>query len=126
MLIWQKDEDGNQKPQMKRDRYGGADWVETQKAVLQDMMLREFGWERFYKGSNPRGNLLLSDYRKEKAAEMAKEEERKLEDIKDKVVTRQATIQAQAEQMFRWIIMRRNVPSVASVSERRTGKSLIP
>ena len=98
-LVWQKDEDGNSKPQMKRDRYGGADWVETQKAVLQDMMLREFGWERFYKGSNPRGNLLLSDYRREKAAEMAKEEERKLEDIKDKVVTRQATIQAQTEQL---------------------------
>lgn len=89
-LVWQKDEDGNPKPQMKRDRYGGADWVETQKAVLQDMMLREFGWERFYKGSNPRGNLLLSDYRREKAAEMAKEEERKLENIKDKVVTGQA------------------------------------
>lgn len=98
-LIWKKDEDGNLKPQMKRDRYGGADWVETQKAILQDMMLKEFGWERFYKGSNPRGNLLLSDYRREKAAEMAKEEERKLEDIKDKVVTGQATIQAQAEQM---------------------------
>lgn len=98
-LVWQKDEDGNPKPQMKRERYGGADWVETQKAVLQDMMLREFGWERFYKGSNQRGNLLLSDYRREKAAEMAKEEERKLEDIKDKVVTRQATIQAQTEQL---------------------------
>lgn len=98
-LVWQKDEDGNLKPQMKRDRYGGADWVETQKAVLQDMMLKEFGWERFYKGSNPRGNLLLSDYRREKAAEMAKEEERKLENIKDKVATGQATIQAQAEQM---------------------------
>lgn len=98
-LVWQKDEDGNLKPQMKRDRYGGADWVETQKAVLQDMMLSEFGWERFYKGSNPRGNLFLSDYRREKAAEMAKEEERKLEDIKDKVATGQATIQAQAEQM---------------------------
>ena len=98
-LIWKKDEDGNLKPQMKRDRYGGADWVETQKVILQDMMLKEFGWERFYKGSNPRGNLLLSDYRREKAAEMAKEEERKLEDIKDKVVTGQATIQAQAEQM---------------------------
>ena len=98
-LVWQKDEDGNLKPQMKRDRYGGADWVETQKAILQDMMLKESGWERFYKGSNPRGNLLLSDYRREKAAEMAKEEERKLEDIKDKVVTGQATIQAQAEQM---------------------------
>lgn len=62
-------------------------------------MLKEFGWERFYKGSNPRGNLTLSDYRREKAAEMAKEEERKLEDIKDKVETGQATIQAQAEQM---------------------------
>ena len=98
-LIWQKGEDGNLKPQMKRDHYGGADWVETQKAVLQDMMLREFGWERFYKGSNLRGNLLLSDCRREKAAEMAKEEERKLEDIKDKVVTGRATIQAQAEQM---------------------------
>lgn len=98
-LIWQKDEDGKLKPQMKRDRYGGADWVETQKAVLQDMMLREFGWERFYKGSNPRGNLLLSDYRREKAAEMAKEEERKLDDIKDKVATGQVTIQAQAEQL---------------------------
>lgn len=98
-LVWQKDEDGNLRPQMKRDRYGGADWVETQKAVLQDMMLKEFGWERFYKGSNPRGNLLLSDYRREKAAEMAKEEERKLENIKDKVATGQATIQAQAEQM---------------------------
>lgn len=41
----------------------------------------------------------MSDYRREKAAEMAKEEERKLEDIKDKVATGQATIQAQAEQM---------------------------
>ena len=98
-LVWQKDEDGNMKPQMKRDRYGGADWVETQKAVLQAMMLNEFGWERFYKGSNSRGNLTLSDYRREKAAEMAKEEERKLEDIKDKVATGQATIQEQVEQM---------------------------
>lgn len=50
-------------------------------------------------GSNPRGNLTLSDYRREKAAEMEKEEERKLEDIKDKVTAGQATIQAQAEQM---------------------------
>lgn len=36
---------------------------------------------------------------RQKAAEMAKEEERKLEDIKDKVATGQATIRAQAEQM---------------------------
>lgn len=65
-LVWQKDEDGNMKPQMKRDRYGGADWVETQKAVLQDMMLKEFGGERFYKGSNLRENLTLSDKRRQR------------------------------------------------------------
>ena len=41
----------------------------------------------------------MSDYRREKAAEIAKEEERKLEDIKNKVATGQATILAQAEQM---------------------------
>lgn len=41
----------------------------------------------------------MSDYRREKAAEMVKEEERKLEDIKDKVTAGQATIQAQVEQM---------------------------
>lgn len=41
----------------------------------------------------------MSDYRREKTAEMAKEEERKLEDIKDKVTAGQATIQAQAAQM---------------------------
>ncbi len=98
-LVWQKEENGNLIPQMKRNSYGGADWVETQKAVLQDMMLKKFGWERFYKGSNPRGNLQLSDYRREKAAEMAKEEERKLENIMDKVATGQATIQEQMVQM---------------------------
>lgn len=74
-------------------------WKPPFEAVLQEMMLKEFGWERFYKGSNPRENLTLSDYRREKAAEMAKEEERKLEDIRDKVTAGQATIQAQAEQM---------------------------
>ena len=74
-------------------------WKPPFEAGLQEMMLKEFSWERFYKGSNPRGNLTLSDYRRKKAAEMAKEEERKLEDIKEKVATGQATIQAQAEQM---------------------------
>ena len=49
--------------------------------------------------SGASGHLTLSDYRRERAAEMAEEEERKLEDIKDKVTAGQATIQAQAEQM---------------------------
>lgn len=44
--------------------------MENQKAVLQEMMLKEFGLERFYKDSNPRGNLLLADYRRENAGEV--------------------------------------------------------
>lgn len=41
--VWQKDEDGRLKPQMKRDRYGGTDWVETQKAVFRR---RRSGWRQ--------------------------------------------------------------------------------
>lgn len=95
-MVWQRDENGNLKPQMKRNSYGGADWVETQKSVLQEMMFREFGWERFYKGSNPRGNLLLSDYRREKAAEIAKAEKQKLEELKDEELDVQTTIWAKS------------------------------
>ena len=98
-LVWQKDEDGNPKPQMKRDKYGGVDWVEKQKVVLQEMMLKYFGWERFYKGSNPRGNLLLSDYRREKAAETAKEAELELETVMDKVEAGKETLKEQTAQL---------------------------
>ena len=30
-FVWQMDKDGNQVPQMKRNKHGGVDWVETQK-----------------------------------------------------------------------------------------------
>lgn len=73
--------------------------MEKQKEVLQEMMLKYFGWERFYKGSNPRGNMLLSDYRREKAAETAKEAELKLDAVMDRIASAKTTIQAQAEQM---------------------------
>lgn len=45
-------------------------------------MEEKYGWEREYKGSNPRGNLLLADYRREMAAKRAKaaELERMLEE----------------------------------------------
>ena len=98
-LVWQTDKDGKRVPQMKRDKHGGVDWVETQKLVLQKMMLERLNWERTYKGSNPRGNLELSDYRREKAEEMAREAELELETVMDKVATGQAAIQAQTEQM---------------------------
>lgn len=84
---------------MKRNRHGGVDWVETQKMVLQKMMMERLGWDRLYKGSNPRGNLEPSDYRRERAAEAAKEAELELEAVMDKVVFGKAAIKAQMEQL---------------------------
>lgn len=98
-LVWQTDKDGNQVPQMKRNKHSGVDWVETQKMVLQKMMMERLGWDRLYKGSNPRGNLELSDYRRERAAEAAKEAELELEAVMDKVVSRQKVLKAQTEQL---------------------------
>lgn len=84
---------------MKRNKHGGVDWVETQKMVLQKMMMERLGWDRLYKGSNPRGNLELSDYRRERAAEAAKEAELELETVMDKVVSGQEVLKAQTEQL---------------------------
>lgn len=63
------------------------------------MMLERLEWDRTYKGSNPRGNLQLSDYRREKAAEMAKEAELELEAVRAEVVAGKETISAQAIQL---------------------------
>jgi hypothetical protein len=98
-LVWQTDKDGNRVPQMKRNRHGGVDWVEAQKLVLQRMMMEQLGWDRLYKGSNPRGNLELSDYRRERAAEAAKDAELELEAVMDKVVSGKEELRAQAEQL---------------------------
>lgn len=98
-LVWQTDREGNRVPQMKRNRYGGVDWVEAQKLVLQRMMMEQLGWDRLYKGSNPRGNLELSDYRRERAAEAAKDAELELEAVMGKVVSGKEELRAQAEQL---------------------------
>lgn len=98
-LVWQTDKDGNRVPQMKRNRHGGVDWVEAQKQVLQRMMMEQLGWDRLYKDSNPRGNLELSDYRRERAAEAAKDAELELEAVMDKVVSGKEELKAQAEQL---------------------------
>lgn len=42
-------------------------------------MEKNIGWKRLYKGKNERGDLLLSDYRRERAAEKALEAEREKE-----------------------------------------------
>lgn len=98
-LVWQTDKDGNRVPQMKRNKHGGVDWVETQKMVLQKMMMKRLGWGRLYKGSNSRGNLELSDYRREKAAETAKEAELELETVLEKVVASKEVLATQTEEL---------------------------
>ncbi len=95
-LVWQTDKEGNKVAQMKRDHYGGVDWVEKQKEVLQELMAEKFGWERVYKGSNPRGNMLLSDYRREKAAERAKEAEKSLDNLENQIEAGNAKLSEQA------------------------------
>lgn len=97
-LVWQTDKDGNRVPQMKRNKHGGVDWVETQKMVLQKMMMERLRWDRLYKGSNPRGNLELSDYRRERAAEAAKEAELELETVWEKVVASKEVLATQTEE----------------------------
>lgn len=67
-LVWQDTPQGKV-PQMKKVEYGAVTWIEEQKEWIADYMQRELGWERFFKGKNERGDLLLSDYRRERAAE---------------------------------------------------------
>lgn len=64
---------------MVRTAYGAVEWIEEQKNWIAEDMEKNIGWTRFYKGKNERGDLLLSDYRRERAAEKALEAEREKE-----------------------------------------------
>ena len=98
-LVWQTDKDGNRVPQMKFKKKVGVDLVESQKILLHKMLIERLGWDRLNKGSNLRGNLELSDYRRERAAEAAKEAELELEAVMNKVVSGQEALKAQTEQL---------------------------
>ncbi len=89
-LVWQTDENGNKVPQMKRSEHGAVGWIEEQKEVIHKMMYERYGWERNYKGANERGNLLLSDYKRERAAEKAKEAQRQQEKEEEQLSALQA------------------------------------
>lgn len=77
-LVWQDTPEGK-KPQMVRTSFGAVEWIEEQKNWLADYMEKEIGWKRLFKGKNERGDLLLSDYRRERAAEKALEAEKERE-----------------------------------------------
>lgn len=59
--------------------YGAVEWIEEQKNWIAEDMEKNIGWKHLYKGKNERGDLLLSDYRRERAAEKALEAEREKE-----------------------------------------------
>lgn len=77
-LVWQDTPEGK-KPQMVRTSFGAVEWIEEQKNWIADYMEKEIGWKRLFKGKNERGDLLLSDYRRERAAEKALEAEKERE-----------------------------------------------
>ena len=77
-LVWQDTPEGK-KPQMVRTAYGAVESIEEQKNWIAEDMEKNIGWKRLYKGKNERGDLLLSDYRRERAAEKALEAEREKE-----------------------------------------------
>lgn len=88
-LVWQDTKDGK-RPQMIRNAYGAVEWIEEQKNWIAEKMKTTCNWERLYKGKNQRGDLLLSDYRRERAAEKAElalktqmKEENKLKQIQE-------------------------------------------
>ena len=83
-LVWQNTPDGK-KPQMVRDAFGVIEWIEEQKEWLAEQMEKRMDCERLYKGKNERGDLSLSDYRRERAAEKALEAELELQRTQQKL-----------------------------------------
>ena len=77
-LVWQNTPDGK-KPQMVRDAFGVIEWIEEQKEWIAEQIEKRMDCQRLFKGKNERGDLLLSDYRRERAAEKALEAELELQ-----------------------------------------------
>lgn len=77
-LVWQNTPEGK-KPQMVRDAFGVIEWIEEQKEWIAEQIEKRMNCERLFKGKNERGDLPLSDYRRERAAEKALEAELELQ-----------------------------------------------
>ncbi len=77
-LVWQNTPEGK-KPQMVRDAFGAIEWIEEQKEWLAEQIEKRMDCQRLFKGKNERGDLTLSDYRRERAAEKALEAELELQ-----------------------------------------------
>lgn len=78
-IIYNKD--GSVRYKLEPVGQGIIDWIEKQKQWLQKEMYRRYQWEREYKGSHPRGNLSIPDYKAARAAERVRESERQLSEV---------------------------------------------
>lgn len=103
-FVWQDTPEGR-KPQMIRNAFGAVEWIEEQKNWIANLMKLKYEWERLYKGKNQRGDLLLSDYRRERAAEKAElavkaqeQEENKLKQIQNQAKEETEKIDKKIEQ----------------------------
>jgi len=70
--------DGSIRTKKEPDKQGILDWIEEQKAWIQTEMHKRYGWERKYKGSHPRGNLSIPDYKVARAQERLAETEHQM------------------------------------------------
>ena len=83
-LVWQNTPNGK-KPQMVRDAFGVIEWIEEQKEWITEQIEKRMDCQRLFKGKNERGDLPLSDYRRERAAEKALEAELELQRTQHKL-----------------------------------------
>ena len=83
-LVWQDTPEGK-KPQMVRDAFGAIEWIEEQKEWIAEQIEKRMDCQRLFKGKNERGDLPLSDYRRERAAEKALEAELELQRTQHKL-----------------------------------------
>lgn len=83
-LVWQNTPNGK-KPQMVRDAFGVIEWIEEQKEWITEQIEKRMDCQRLFKGKNECGDLPLSDYRRERAAEKALEAELELQRTQHKL-----------------------------------------
>lgn len=77
-LVWQDAPEGK-KTQIVCTAYGAVELIEEEKNRIAQDMEKNIGCNRLYKGKNERGDLLLADYRRERAAEKELEADREKE-----------------------------------------------
>ena len=78
------DKNGNPVPVMKKVAFGSIDWIEEQKGWIEEQMRRRYSWEREYKGRNPFGDVVLSEFAVEDNKRILAEQKQEIAQVKEK------------------------------------------